>query len=123
MLLTFMNALSDSESTNVGSFHVLLVSDSLLLGVSVSAEEYRNIGLYWEMFERLGSLGLRTAGVHGWLQVAAIETAVSKQTSSLPQRAISTSSLFRGSGAHVFVAECDLLCPLRACFKGVQSVM
>ena len=85
MLLTFVNALSDSESTNVGSFHVLLASDSLLLGVSVSAEEYRNIGLYWEMFERLGSLGLRTAGVHGWLQVAAIET-VSKQTSSLPQR-------------------------------------
>ena len=38
-------------------FHVLLVSDSLLLGVSVSAEEYRSIGLYWEMFERLGSWG------------------------------------------------------------------
>ena len=31
---------------------------------------------------------LRPAGVHGWLQVAAIETAVSKQTSTLPQRAI-----------------------------------
>ena len=59
---------------------------SLLLCVSVSPEEYRNNGLYWEMFERLGSLRLRTAGVHGWLQVAAIETAVSKQTSSLPQR-------------------------------------
>ena len=99
----------------------LLVSESLLLCVSVSAEEYRNIGFYWEMFERLGSLGLRTAGVHGWLQVAAIETAVSKQTSSLPQRAISTSSLFRGSGAHVFVAECELLCPFQACFKGVVS--
>ena len=27
---------------------------------------------------------LRLAGVHGWLQVAAIETAVSKQTSSFP---------------------------------------
>ena len=61
-------------------FHVFLVSDSLLLCVSVSAEEHRNIGLYLEMFERLGSLRSRTAGVHGWLQVAAIETAVSKQT-------------------------------------------
>ena len=46
---------------------------------------------------------MRLAGVHGWLQVAAIETAVSKQTSSFPKRAISTSLLFRGSGAHVFV--------------------
>ena len=36
-------------------FHVLLVSDSLLLGVSVSPEEYRNNGLYCEMFERLGT--------------------------------------------------------------------
>ena len=68
-------------------FDVLLVSDSLLLCVSVSPEEYRNNGLHWEMFERSGSLRLRTAGVHGWLEVAAIETAVSKQTSSLPQRA------------------------------------
>ena len=33
----------------------------------------------------------RPAGVHGWLQAAAIETAVSKQTSSLPQRVTSTS--------------------------------
>ena len=38
--------------------------------------------------------GLPPAGVHGWLQVAATETAVSKQTSSLHQRAISTSSLW-----------------------------
>ena len=28
---------------------------------------------------------------------------------------------FRGSGAHVFVPECEFLCPLQACFKGVQA--
>ena len=28
---------------------------------------------------------------------------------------------FRGSGAHVFVAECELLCALQACFKGVPA--
>ena len=28
---------------------------------------------------------------------------------------------FRGSGAHVFVAECELLCALQTCFKGVQA--
>ena len=37
---------------------------------------------------------LRPAGVNGWFQVAPIETAVSKQTSPLPQRAISTSSIW-----------------------------
>ena len=71
----------------------LLVSESLLLCVFLSPEEYRN-NVYWEMFERFGSLRLRTAGVHGWLQMAVVGTAVSKQTSSFPQRAISTSSLW-----------------------------
>ena len=28
---------------------------------------------------------------------------------------------FRCSGAHVFVAECELLCPLQASNKGVQA--
>ena len=28
---------------------------------------------------------------------------------------------FRGSGAHAFVPECEFLCPLQACFKGVQA--
>ena len=37
---------------------------------------------------------LRPAGVNGWFQVASIGTAVSKQTSPLPQRAISTSSIW-----------------------------
>ena len=57
--------------------------DSLLLCVSVSPEEYRNIGFFWE---------LRPACVRAWLQVSAIDTAVSKQTPFLHHRAISSSS-------------------------------
>ena len=89
----------------------------------MSPEEYRNIGFFWEVFERLRTPflreigrhhftktddlaifvmhdldtetrlpshtahccdGRRTSVVHGWLQVAAIETAVFKQTSWFP---------------------------------------
>ena len=40
--------------------------------------------LRWSMFVLLNSLRMRTSVVHGWLQVAAIETAVFKQTSWFP---------------------------------------
>ena len=42
---------------------------SLLLCVSVSPEEYRNVGFFWK---------LRPACMYGWLHVAAIETVVSE---------------------------------------------
>ena len=87
----------------------------------LSPEMYRKVESVWAMTSEKCLRVLRYPWPL-WLQFTQQSTEAKKK--SHPYVKVDSGPCrrsFRGSDAHVFVAECELLCALQACFKGVQA--